>query len=146
MSLEEKSMSLEKTTQEIIRAQEGTVASESSKEIGDPWEGIKAETVYHESPIQIRDLPEDQTTQERGTLLYQQTQLQMKWMQDDPYLIIRPAISTTICSIPTYSSDPGSTVLDNTNGLSNPESRTSPINPLEGGTTQPEIGWVSIET
>jgi hypothetical protein len=67
-------------------------------------------------------------------------------MQDDPYLIIRPAISTTIQSIPTESSDPGSTNPDNTNGLGNPESTTSSINPSEGGTTQPETGRVSIET
>jgi hypothetical protein len=36
MSLEEQMMSLEQTSQEILRAQEGTAASESSVEIGDP--------------------------------------------------------------------------------------------------------------
>jgi hypothetical protein len=34
--------------------------------------------VYHESLVQIKDLPEDQVAQERGVLLYQQTQLLMK--------------------------------------------------------------------
>jgi len=59
MSLEEEATSLEQTAQEILRAQEGTVASESNKEISDLREGIEATTVYHESTIQIRDLPED---------------------------------------------------------------------------------------
>jgi hypothetical protein len=67
-------------------------------------------------------------------------------MQDDLYLIIRPVMSTTIQSIPINSRDLVSIVPDNTNGLGNPESTTSSINPSEGGTTQPEIGWVSIET
>jgi hypothetical protein len=70
----------------------------------------------------------------------------MKRMQDDPYLTIKPAISTTDQSIPTKSSDPVSKVPDNTNGLGNPESITSPINPSEGGTTQPETGRALIET
>jgi hypothetical protein len=35
MSLEEQETSLEQATQEILRAQEGTAASESSEEIGD---------------------------------------------------------------------------------------------------------------
>ena len=70
----------------------------------------------------------------------------MKWMKDDSYLIIRSVISTTIQSVPTESSDPGATVPDNTNGLGNPESTMSLINPLERGATQLETGWVSIET
>jgi hypothetical protein len=36
MSWEEQVTSLEKTTQEILKAQEGTVASELGEEIGDP--------------------------------------------------------------------------------------------------------------
>jgi hypothetical protein len=70
----------------------------------------------------------------------------MKEMQDEPYLIIRPMISITDQSVPTESSNPGSTVPNNTNGLGNPESTTSSINPSEGGETQPETGWVLIET
>jgi hypothetical protein len=35
---------------------------------------------------------------------------------------------------------------DNTNGLGNPESSTSPVHSSEGGTTQTETGRVSIET
>jgi hypothetical protein len=146
MSLEEQATSLEQTTQEILRAQEGTVASEPSEGIGDPQEGIEAATVYQESPVQIRDLPEDQAAQEMGALLYQQGQLLMKRMQDDPYLIIRPAISTTIRSTPTESSGPGPMNPDNTNGLGNPESSTSSVHSSEGGTTQTETGRVSIET
>jgi hypothetical protein len=140
MNYEEQATYLEQAVQEIGRHPAGAVAYELEEGISDPQEDIEAAGAHQESPTQIRDLPEDQTTQERGALLYQQTQLLMKQMQDDPYLIIRPAISTTIQSIPTESSDPGSIVPDNTNGLGNPESTTSPINPLEGGATQPETG------
>jgi len=70
MSLEEQATYLEKIAQEILRAQEGTASSESSEEIGDPREDIEVATVYHGSSVPIRDLPEDQDTQERGMLLY----------------------------------------------------------------------------
>jgi len=60
----------------------------------------------------------------------------MKWMQDDPYLFIRLAISNTIRSVLIESSDPGSTGPDNANGLGYLESTTSLINPLVGGKTQ----------
>jgi hypothetical protein len=42
MRWEEQATSLEQTTQEIIRAWKGTVASESGEEIGNPQEGIEA--------------------------------------------------------------------------------------------------------
>jgi hypothetical protein len=60
MSLEEQATSLEQTDQEILRAQEGIVASELDEGIGDPQEGIETVIVYQESPVQIRDFPEDQ--------------------------------------------------------------------------------------
>jgi hypothetical protein len=78
MSLEEQATSLEKTTQEIIRAQEGTEASESNEEIGDPMEDIEAVMIFHGSLVPIRDLPKYQAAQESSMLLYQQTQLVMK--------------------------------------------------------------------
>jgi hypothetical protein len=96
MSWEEQATSLEQTTQEILRSREGAAASESGEEIGDPQEDIEAARVYHESPVRTRDSPEIQVTQGMGELLYQQSQLLMKQMQDDPYLIVRPVISTTI--------------------------------------------------
>jgi hypothetical protein len=46
MSLEEQVTYLEQIAQEILRAQEGTASSESSEEVGDPWEDIKVATVY----------------------------------------------------------------------------------------------------
>jgi hypothetical protein len=64
MSLEEQVTSLEKTAQEIIRAQEGTVASESNEEIGNPMEDIKEVMICHGSPVPIRDLPKYQAAQE----------------------------------------------------------------------------------
>jgi hypothetical protein len=70
----------------------------------------------------------------------------MKRIQDDPYLIIRPVISTTIRSAPTESSGPGSINPDNTNGLGNPESIASSINSSKGGITKLETGRVSSET
>jgi hypothetical protein len=38
-------MSLEKMTQEILRTQQGRVASEPSEEVGDPKEAIEVEEV-----------------------------------------------------------------------------------------------------
>ena len=70
MSYKEQETFLEKTVQEIDRTHQGTIAYESSEEIGDPWEDIKVATVYHGSSVPIRDLPEDQDTEERGMLLY----------------------------------------------------------------------------
>jgi hypothetical protein len=147
MSWEEKATSLEQTTQEILRTQEGTVASESGEEIGDPQEGIEATRVYQESPVQIRDFPEVQAAQGMGELLYQQSQLLMKQMQDDPYLIITPALPTgTRERSPTESSGPDSTDLGNTNGLGNTGSTTSSVNSPVDRTNQTETGQVSIET
>jgi hypothetical protein len=114
--------------------------------ISDTEEDIEAAGTYQESPVQIIDLLEDQAAQERCTLLYQQTEILMKWMQDDPYLFIGPAVSNTIQSVLMDSNDPRSTVPDNAHGLGNPEPATFLIDPSEEGTTQPEIGWVSIET
>jgi hypothetical protein len=44
------------------------------------------------------------------------------------------------------SNDHGSIVLNNSRGLGNPEPTTSPIDPSEEGTTQPEAGRVLIWT
>jgi hypothetical protein len=137
---------LEQTVQEIRRTRQGTTTSKSNEEISDPREDIEAETVYPGSSILIRDLAGDKASLERGTLLYEQTKLLMKQMWDDPYLFIRPAISTTIRSVPTKSGEPGSTVPDNTNGLDDPESMTTLIDPSEEGKTQSETSQVSIET
>jgi hypothetical protein len=70
----------------------------------------------------------------------------MKQMQDDSYLIIKPTIPTGIreggLSEP---SGPNSINPGNTNGSGNPESTTSWVSPLVGGTIQPGAGQVSIE-
>jgi hypothetical protein len=71
MSWEEQATYLEQTTQEILRTRVGNVASELSEEISDPQEGIEATGVYQESPVQIMDFPEFQSTQGMGELLYQ---------------------------------------------------------------------------
>jgi hypothetical protein len=49
-----------------------------AKEISDFEEEIEATRTHQESPVQIRDLPEDQAAREKGTLLFQQTDLLMK--------------------------------------------------------------------
>jgi hypothetical protein len=147
MSWEEQATSLEQTAQEILRTREGTVASESGEEIGDPQEGIEAARVYQESPVQIRDFPEVQATQGMGELLYQQSQLLMKWMQDDPYLIITPALPTTTQEEARRSqAAPIPQNLGNTNGLGNTGSTTSSVNSPVDRTNQTETGRVSIET
>jgi hypothetical protein len=92
------------------------------------------------------DLPKDQDAQEMGALLYQQGQLLMKRMQDDPYLIIRPMISNTIRSALTESSSPGPMNPNKTNGLGNHESSTSSVHSSKGETTQTKTGRVSILT
>jgi hypothetical protein len=70
MIFEEQATSLEQTAQEILRAQEGTVASKPGEGISDPQEDIEVATIYQESSVQIRDLPEDQAAQERGVHFY----------------------------------------------------------------------------
>jgi hypothetical protein len=67
-------------------------------------------------------------------------------MQDDPYLVVTPVLSTSIQSVPTEPSGPGSLNPDNTNGSSNPGSTTLSVNSPGGGTIPPETGRVSIET
>jgi hypothetical protein len=71
----------------------------------------------------------------------------MKRMKDNPYLIITPRLPTgTQEGSPTEPSDPDSSNLGNKNESDNLESTTSLVNSPVGGTTQPETGWVSIET
>jgi hypothetical protein len=96
MSWEEQATSLEKITQEILRTREGMIASEPGEVVGDPQEAIRVTKVYQESPVQIRDSPEVQVEQGMGGLLWQQAQLLMKWMQDNPDLIITPRLPTDI--------------------------------------------------
>jgi hypothetical protein len=104
-------------------------------------------TVYQESPVQIKDFPEVQATQGMSEILYQKIQLLMKWMQDDPYLIITPTLPTdTQERSPMDSSGPESTNLGNTDGLGNTGSTTSSVNSPVDRTNQTEVGWVSIET
>jgi hypothetical protein len=103
--------------------------------------------VYQESPGQIRDFPKVQYAQGIGALLYYQVHLLMKWMQDDPFLIITPALPTgTRGRIPMASSDSDSTDLGNTDRLGNNGSTTSPVNSPMDRTSQIETGSVSIET
>jgi hypothetical protein len=147
MSWEEQATSLEKMTQEILRTREGRVASEPGEVVGDPQEAIEAAEVYQESLVQIRDSPEVQVVQGMGGLMWQQAQLLMKWMQDNPDLIITPRLPTDSPEgSPTEPSGPDFTNLGNTNGSDDPESTTSPVNSPVGGMTQPETGRVSVET
>jgi hypothetical protein len=62
MSWEEKATSLEQVAQEILRTQEGAVASESGEEISNPQEDIEASRFFQESLVQVRDSPEIQVT------------------------------------------------------------------------------------
>jgi len=55
MSWEEKAMSLERIAQEILKTQEGTVASEPGEAMGNPQENIKEAKDYQESPVQTRE-------------------------------------------------------------------------------------------
>jgi hypothetical protein len=147
MSLEEKATSLEQTAQEINKNQEGTVAYELGERIVDPQEGVEAVIVYQESQVQVRDFPGVQTTKGMGALLYQQSQLLMKRMKDDPYLIIMPTLPTsTQGRSSSVSSSPDSTDLGNTFGLGNTRSTTSSVNSPVDRTSKTEIGQVSIET
>jgi hypothetical protein len=69
----------------------------------------------------------------------------MKWIQDDLYLIITPALPTGIREGgPSKTSGPGSINLGNTNGSGNPESTKSQVNPPVGEIIQPKEGQVSI--
>ena len=67
-------------------------------------------------------------------------------MQDDPYLIIMPALPTgTRERSPTKSSGPDSQDLGNTDGLGNTGSTTSLVNSPVDRTSQTKTGRVSIE-
>jgi hypothetical protein len=146
MSFEKQAMFLEQSVQGVGRRPEAAIAYELEEETNDPQEDIEITEAHQLSPVQIRDLPEDQMAQESGSLLYQQTQLLMKQMSDNPHLSISPRISNTIQIIPTEPSDPSLIVTDGTNGSGNPKSMIFPIDPSGEGTTQPETGRVSIET
>jgi hypothetical protein len=68
-------------------------------------------------------------------------------MRDIPDPIRLPRLLTDSPEeIPTEPSDPDFINLDNTNGSDDPESTTPPANSSAGVMTQPEIGWVSVET
>jgi hypothetical protein len=67
-------------------------------------------------------------------------------MQDNPHLAISPRILVTVQRVLTEPSNLGLTAIDDINGSGNLESTISPINISGEGTTQPETGWVSIET
>jgi hypothetical protein len=60
MIWEEQVTSLEQTTQEILKTQEGMVASEMGEAMGNPQQDIEVVGDYQESPIQARDSPEIQ--------------------------------------------------------------------------------------
>ena len=93
------------------------------------------------------DFPKIQAAQGMGELLYQQSQLLMKWMQNDPYLIITPTLPTgTQERSSTESSSPDSTDLGNTDGLGNTGSTTLPVNSPVDRTSQTETCQVLIET
>jgi len=109
-----------------------------------PQEDIEVTETHQGSLVQIIVFPEDQTAQESGALLYQQSQLLMKRMQDNPHPAISPEISVTVQRVPTEPSNPGLTVVNGTNGSGNPESMISLIDLSREGTTQPETGRVSI--
>jgi hypothetical protein len=145
MIWEEKATSLEKMVQEILRTREGRVASELGEVVGDPQEAIEVTEFYQESPVKIRDSHEVQVVQGVGGLMWQQAQLLIKWMQDNPDLIITPRLPTDSPEgSPMEPTGPNFTNLGNTNGSDDPESTTSSVNSLVGGTTQTEIGWVSV--
>ena len=71
---------MDQTTQEILRTQEGMISYELGEAMGNPQEDIEEVGDYQESPVQTRDFPEIQVAQGMGELLWQQSQLLMKWM------------------------------------------------------------------
>jgi hypothetical protein len=76
-----------------------------------------------------------------GGLMYQQAQLLMKWMQDNPDLIIVPKLPTENPEeIPAGASDPDSINPGNNNGSNNPDSTRPPVGLPAGATIQPEAG------
>jgi hypothetical protein len=81
------------------------------------------------------DLPETQNAQESGSLLYQQAQLLMKRMQDNPDLVRLPRLPTDSPEeSPAEPSGLDFINLDNTNGSDDPESTTPLANSPTGMT------------
>jgi hypothetical protein len=137
---------LQQEIQGVGQHPEAVVSYELEEETNKPQEDIEVTNAHHGSPVQIKVFPEDQTTQESGALLYQQSQLLMKWMQDNPHPTISPKILVTIQRVSTEPRNPSLTTTDRTNGSGNPESTIFPIDLSIEGTTQLETGRVSIET
>jgi hypothetical protein len=115
--------------------------------VGDPQEAIRVAEVYQEYLALIKDSPEVQVEQGTGALLWQQAQLLMKQMQDNPDLIITPRVPTDIREGgPTEPGNPYFTNLGNINGSDGSESTASLVRPPAGGMTQPETGKVLFGT
>jgi hypothetical protein len=107
LSYEEQATLLEQAIQRVGRHPEETIAYELEEETNNPQEDIEVTKTHQGSPIQIKVFPEDQTTQESGTLLYQQSQLLMKRMQDNLHPAISLRILVTVQRVPTEPSNPG---------------------------------------
>jgi hypothetical protein len=78
MSYEEQATFLEQAIQGVGRRSEAVVAYELEEETNDPQEDIEIAKAHQGSLVQIRDFPKDQTTQDSGAFLYQQSQILMK--------------------------------------------------------------------
>ena len=74
MIWDEKETVLEKSTQEVLRAREERIASESVKAVKAPHEATETTKISQVTPIQDRNFPEAQAMQGMGALMYLQAQ------------------------------------------------------------------------
>jgi hypothetical protein len=99
------------------------------------------------APILDMDFFEVQTAQGMGGLMYQQAQLLMKRMQENPDLAIwrRPPTDNPKES-PTGASYPESISLSNINGSGNPDPTVLSVRLLAIVMTQPEMDHILVKT
>jgi hypothetical protein len=112
MSLDEQVMTIEKSTQEALRAREEMIAAEATE-------------VPLVAPVQDRGFPMTQDARERGFLMIEQAQQVIDQLQDDPDLIgMTGSPADNPDEIQVGPSGPELIEIDEIVGLDNPEITT----------------------
>jgi hypothetical protein len=114
--------------QEVLRAREERIASESVEAVEAPQEATETTEISQVTPVQDRNFPEAQDVWERGLLMYQQAQQMMNQMWDNLDLVRMPRLPTDSPEeSPAGPSGPDFINLDNINGSGDPESIMPPV-------------------
>jgi hypothetical protein len=132
---EEKTTSLEKEAQEILRTREERVTFESAKMMEAP----------QGAPVQNWNFLENPGALERGTLLIQHAQ-QVMDMESNNLALLSIVQTSNPEESPVGVGGSKLTDPDNINGSYDPESTLPPADSRAGAMIQSRLGWVSIKT